>query len=511
MPRNIALRMTGVTKRFPGVLALDNVDLTVREGECHALLGENGAGKSTLMKILSGAYTKDAGQIELFGKPVEIGSPHEAEELGVSIIYQELNLVGALSVAENIFMGRLMKKGLMHVDWPQIYSEAKRLLKEVDCDVDVRAPVHSLGIAQQQMVEVAKALSKESRIIIMDEPTAPLTTKETENLFTIIRKLQSNNVAVIYISHRLEEVVKICDHATIMRDGKYITDLPVPDLTIDDIIRYMVGREIKDKYPRIEKEIGGPVLEVEHLTAGKRVQDVSFTVNKGEILGIGGLVGAGRTETARALFGLDPIQSGKIKVNGKEFAIRAPRDAIAAGIGFLTEDRKGEGLVLKMNILHNITLATLHEFTRGVHLDGSKEAGTVEDYIGKLTIKTPSALQLSGNLSGGNQQKVVLAKWILSNCDVLIFDEPTRGIDVGAKIEVYNIINELAKEGKAILVISSEIPELLGVSDRIVVMARGRVSGMLSREEANQESVMTMATGIDIPAAADTSDRKDLA
>jgi ribose transport system ATP-binding protein len=491
----VALRMTGITKQFPGVLALNEVNLTVRQGEVHALLGENGAGKSTLMKILAGAYVKDAGEIEVFSQKVGLGTPRSAEDLAISIIYQELNLVGALSVAENIFMGRLKTRGI-HIDWRDINREAERLLRDLEIDIDVRRPVRDLGIAQQQMVEVAKALSKEARIIIMDEPTAPLTNRETENLFRVIRKLRENHVAVIYISHRLEEVKEICDRATIMRDGKTIAEVDVADISLDGIIRHMVGREIKEKYPRIEKTIGEEILRVENLYSGDKVRDVAFAVHGGEILGIGGLVGAGRTEMTRALFKLDPGTGGKIYIRGRLRRIQKPRDAIAAGIGFLTEDRKSEGLVLKMSVGKNITLATLKHFTRLFHLDHGKEQKTIADYIGKLAIKTPSPEQSVNNISGGNQQKIVLAKWMLSRCDVLIFDEPTRGIDVGAKIEVYTIINQLAKEGKAILVITSEIPELLGISDRILVMARGRISGELRREEATQEAVMTLATGI---------------
>jgi ribose transport system ATP-binding protein len=491
------LEMRGITKKFPGVIALDHVNLYVSEGEVHALLGENGAGKSTLMKILAGAYSKDSGEIELFGGKVEIGTPRNAEMLGISIIYQELNLVGALSVAENIFIGRLKTSGGIHVNWADINRGAERLLHDLEIDIDVHRQVRDLGIAQQQMVEVAKALSKEARVIIMDEPTAPLTNRETENLFRVIRKLKANNVTIIYISHRLEEVKEICDQATIMRDGKTIIEDKVASLSMDDIIRHMVGREIKEKYPRIEKAIKKEeVLRIENLYSGDKVKDICFAVHAGEILGIGGLVGAGRTEMARALFKLDSNTGGKVYVRGKLCSIRNPRDAIAAGIGFLTEDRKTEGLVLKMSVGDNITLASLKNFTRLFHLDHGKEQKTIGDYIGKLAIKTPSAKQLANNISGGNQQKIVLAKWMLSHCDVLIFDEPTRGIDVGAKIEVYNIINYLAKEGKAIIVITSEIPELLGISDRILVMSRGRISGELKREEATQKTVMTLATGI---------------
>lgn len=497
MSDKIVLKMSGITKRFPGVLALDNVSLTLYEKEVHALLGENGAGKSTLMKILSGAYTKDAGEIEVFGEKVELGHPKISEDLGIAIIYQELNLIPSLTVAENIFMGRHRMKNKFHVDWKGMYEEADRLLKELDVEVKSTDYIKDLGIAQQQMVEVAKALSKNAKIIIMDEPSAPLTDKETKTLFRIIRMLKQNGVAVVYISHRLEEVKEICDRATIMRDGQTIAQAMVADVSIDDIIRMMVGRELKDKFPRVAKEIGEEVFRVENLCAGSKVQNVSFSVKAGEVLCMGGLVGAGRTETARAIFGLDAKTDGKIFIDGKECKIKNPKDAIAAGIGFVTEDRKGEGLVLNLSVGTNITLAALADFGNSMHLDLRAEKRTIGDYIQKLNIKTPSAEQKVENLSGGNQQKVVLAKWLLSKCRVLILDEPTRGIDVGAKIEVYNLINEMALEGKAILVITSEIPELLGICDRVVVMARGRLRGELTREEADQESVMTLAVGME--------------
>ena len=494
MEEKYALQMSGITKRFPGVLALDNVSLRVKEGEVHALLGENGAGKSTLMKILSGAYVKDEGEIKVFSETTEIGSPQASEKLGIGIIYQELNLVPTLTVAENIFLGRYPMKGIQ-VDWKKLFDDADALLEELDVDVDSHALVRELGIAGQQMVEVAKALSMNARIIIMDEPTSPLTDKECSNLFRIVRKLKGNGVSVIYISHRLEEIFEICDRATVMRDGATITELNVADTDMDEIIRYMVGRELKDQYPRVEKEIGGEMFRVEDLCAGKRVNHISFSVNKGEVLCMGGLVGAGRTETARAVFGVDKKTSGKVYIEGKECNINSPRDAIAAGIGYVTEDRKGEGLVLKLSVGENVTLAALGKFMHGVKLNLSEEEKAIAEYVDALNIKTPSTAQKVENLSGGNQQKVVLAKWLLADCKVLILDEPTRGIDVGAKVEVYNLINSLAKQGKAILVITSEIPELLGICDRVVVMSRGRVSGFLSREEATQEEIMRLAIG----------------
>ena len=494
MEERYALQMSGITKRFPGVLALDNVSLRVKEGEVHALLGENGAGKSTLMKILSGAYVKDEGEIKVFSETTEIGSPQASEKLGIGIIYQELNLVPTLTVAENIFLGRYPMKGIQ-VDWKKLFDDADALLEELDVDVDSHALVRELGIAGQQMVEVAKALSMNARIIIMDEPTSPLTDKECSNLFRIVRKLKGNGVSVIYISHRMEEIFEICDRATVMRDGATITELNVADTDMDEIIRYMVGRELKDQYPRVEKEIGTEMFRVEDLCAGKRVNHISFSVNKGEVLCMGGLVGAGRTETARAIFGVDKKTSGKVYIEGKECNINSPRDAIAAGIGYVTEDRKGEGLVLKLSVGENVTLAALGKFMHGVKLNLSEEEKAIAEYVDALNIKTPSTAQKVENLSGGNQQKVVLAKWLLADCKVLILDEPTRGIDVGAKVEVYNLINSLAKQGKAILVITSEIPELLGICDRVIVMSRGKVSGFLSREEATQEEIMRLAIG----------------
>jgi ribose transport system ATP-binding protein len=495
MSEEYILQMTDITKRFPGVLALDHVSLRVKAGEVHALLGENGAGKSTLMKILAGAYVKDEGEIEVFSRKTELGDPKAAENLGISIIYQELNLIPTLTVAENIFLGRYKMSNRIQVSWKKVYEEAETLLKDLEVDVKGTDYIRDLGIAQQQMVEVAKALSMNAKIIIMDEPTAPLTARETKNLFRIVKKLKESGVSIIYISHRLEEVLEMCDCATVMRDGCTIQELNIADVTMDEIIRLMVGRELKDKYPRIEKEIGEELFRVDNLCAGSKVQNVSFSVRKGEVLCVGGLVGAGRTETVRAIFGLDVKTDGRVFIEGRECAIKNPKDAIRAGIGYVTEDRKGEGLILKLGVDENITLAALDGFRKGIHLNLGKEKNTVKEYVKKLNVKTPSIYQKVENLSGGNQQKVVLAKWLLSECKVLILDEPTRGIDVGAKIEVYNLINELAREGKAILVITSEIPELLGICDRVVVMARGRMSGSLSREEADQESIMTLAVG----------------
>ena len=496
------LEMREIVKRFPGVLALDHVSLSVRKGEVHALLGENGAGKSTLMKVLSGAYSKDEGAILIDGQEVDIRSSADAQKLGISIIYQELNLTEQLTVAENIFMGRPIMKNPLMVDWGAMYREAQKLLDDLGVEINAHSLIRDLGVAHKQMVEVAKALSLNARILVMDEPTAPLTNREIDTLFGIIRMLKERGVAIIYISHRLEEVKEVCDRATIMRDGRNITAVNVADVSIDEIIRYMVGRELKEKFPKIHVPLGEELLRVEHLNAGKQVKDISFTVRAGEILGIAGLVGAGRTETARAIFGMDRKDSGEIYLAGKRVDIRRPLDAIRAGFGFATEDRKDEGLVLTMNVGHNITLATLSDFSHMGKLNLKKERDTVLDYIKRLNIKTPSHLQLARNLSGGNQQKVVLAKWLLSRSKVIIFDEPTRGIDVGAKIEVYNIINELIRQGAAVVMISSELPEILGMSDRVAVMHQGTITGTFANDGTlTQEKILYYATGGDLHTA----------
>ncbi len=492
------LEMQGIVKKFPGVLALNHVNLTVKKGEVHALLGENGAGKSTLMKVLSGAYQRDEGKILFDGREVEIGSAHDAQGLGISIIYQELNLTEQLTVAENIFMGRQIMKNRFAVDWKRMYAEAQKILDDLGVEINAHALVRDLGVAHKQMVEVAKALSINSKVLVMDEPTAPLTNREIKTLFDTIRMLKSRGVSIIYISHRLEEVMEVCDRATIMRDGCNVTELNVADTDLDEIIRYMVGRELKEKFPKIHLEPGAERLRVENINAGKQVKNITLSVRGGEILGIAGLVGAGRTETARAIFGMDQKETGEIYVDGNRVDINHPLDAIRAGIGFVTEDRKGEGLVLTMPVSQNITLATLNKFGSSAHLDLIGERNTVNEYIGRLNIKTPSPAQLARNLSGGNQQKVVLAKWLLSDSKVIVLDEPTRGIDVGAKIEVYNIINDLIRAGVAVVMISSELPEILGMSDRVAVMHQGEITGVFDNDGTlTQEKILYYATGGD--------------
>jgi ribose transport system ATP-binding protein len=491
------LQMKAVSKRFPGVLALDNVHLDVKKGEVHLLAGENGAGKSTLVKILAGAYKKDSGQIVLNGQAVDHLTPKYAQELGISIIYQEFNLVPYLSVAENIFLGReiLSDKIPGKIKWDKMYSAAQKILDDLHVDIQAKTIVRELGVAQQQMVEVAKVMSLKSEIIIMDEPTASLSSKEIEGLFLTIRKLKEKGISIIYISHRLEEFNQIGDRVTVMRDGKTIKTLNIQDTNTDELIKLMVGRELKEKFPKISMEIGDEVLKISNLTTKKLLKNISFSLHAGEILGVAGLVGAGRTEMARAIFGLDHIESGQVIVNGVTAKIKHPREAINAGIGFITEDRKAEGLVLTLDVGSNITLAGLNEFTKGIHINLKKERSVINEFISKLNIKTFGSSQKALNLSGGNQQKVVIAKWLLSKSKIFIFDEPTRGIDVGAKTEVYNLINELLKGGAAVLFISSELPEILGMSDRLIVMCRGEITAELQTKETTQEKILYFATG----------------
>ncbi|MDW8206972.1 MAG: sugar ABC transporter ATP-binding protein [Chloroherpetonaceae bacterium] len=488
--------MRHISKQYPGVRALDDVSLTVYPGEVHALLGENGAGKSTLMKILAGAQSRDSGEILLYGQPVAIDSPHRAMELGIAIIYQEFNLVPYLSAGENIFLGREPRATLPgFVDFKALYRMAQEILDRLGVKIDARTPVNQLSVAQQQMVEIAKAASQQARILVMDEPSATLTDHELQALFQLIRQLRDEGVSILYISHRLEEIFEICDRATILRDGRWIATRSVSDLTREEIIRLMVGRELREAIPKVAVEPGPPALAVKHLNRAGVLHDVSFHVCRGEIVGLAGLVGAGRTETARAIFGADPIDSGTIEVFGRPVTIRSPQDAIRHGIGLVTEDRKQQGLVLGMAVRENTTLANLGALSSLGFIRRNAERQVAEQYRKSLAIKTPSIEQTVQNLSGGNQQKVVLAKWLFTGSKILIFDEPTRGIDVGAKSEIYRLMNDLAAQGVAILMISSELPEILGMSDRILVMHEGRIAGELSRAEATQEKIMHLATG----------------
>ena len=496
----VILTMKGIDKSFPGVHALDHVNLEVRAGEVHALMGENGACKSTLMKVLTGIYKKDSGTITYFGKEVEFHNTREAQDAGVVIVHQELNMVGDLTVAQNIFIGREPKKGI-RIDDKKMIEDSKKLFERLKIDINPREKMKNLTVGKQQMCEISKAISHDCKLIIFDEPSAALTEKEIEDLFKIIRDLREQNMGIIYISHRMDEIKVITDRVTVMRDGGYVGTLITKDSTKEDIINMMVGRVIYEdpKTHSMCPPDAPVVLKVEHLNAGHMVQDVSFELHKGEILGFSGLMGAGRTETARAIFGADPKQSGKISIMGKdgqlhEVTINNPQDAVNAGIGYLSEDRRRFGVVVQKSIIENSTLACLDEFANGPFINKAKEKKETERLIKELATKTPTADQLVMNLSGGNQQKVVIAKWLIRNSDILIFDEPTRGIDVGAKNEIYKLMNKLASEGKSIIMISSEMTEILRMSDRIVVMCEGKKTGEIRIEEATQENIMDKAT-----------------
>ena len=495
LSNEVILTMEGIDKSFPDVHALDHVNLEVRKGEVHALMGENGAGKSTLMKVLTGIYTKDSGTITYEGKEVEFHGPKEAQEAGIVIVHQELNMMNHLTVAQNIFIGREFMKGGI-IDDAKMNAESKKLFDQLGINIDPTEKMGNLTVGKQQMCEIAKAISHKAKVIIFDEPSAALTEAEIEELFKIIRDLRDQQLGIIYISHRMDEIKVITDRVTVMRDGGYVGTLITKDCTKDDIINMMVGRVIYED-PKTKSMVAPDapvVLKVEHLNAGKMVQDVSFELHKGEILGFSGLMGAGRTETARALFGADPKESGDIYVNGKKVDIRSPKDAVALGIGYLSEDRKRYGIVVDKSVAENSTMAHLKNFVKGLFIDKRKEEDATQDYIKRLNTKTPSTDQLVVNLSGGNQQKVVLAKWLVKDCDILIFDEPTRGIDVGAKSEIYHLMNELVAQGKSIIMISSEMTEILRMSDRIVVMCEGKKTAEIDIADATQESIMHAAT-----------------
>ena len=491
----VILTMQGIDKSFPGVHALDHVNLEVRKGEVHALMGENGAGKSTLMKVLTGIYSKDEGTITYEGKEVEFTNPREAQAAGIVIVHQELNMMGHLTVAQNIFIGREPMKGGL-IDDAKMIEESRRLFEMLNIDIDPTEKMSRLTVGKQQMCEIAKAISHEAKVIIFDEPSAALTEAEIEELFKIIRDLREKQMGIVYISHRMDEIKVITDRVTVMRDGGYVGTLITKDCTKDDIINMMVGRVIYED-PKTESAVpkdAPVVLKVEHLNAGKMVQDVSFELHKGEILGFSGLMGAGRTETARALFGADPKESGDIYINGEKVDIKSPEDAVAHGIGYLSEDRKRYGIVTAKTVAENTTMACLPDYMKGIFIDRKREDEVAQKYVEQLKTKTPGVDQLVVNLSGGNQQKVVIAKWLAKNCDILIFDEPTRGIDVGAKSEIYHLMNELVAEGKSIIMISSEMTEILRMSDRIVVMCEGKKTGEIDISEATQENIMHAAT-----------------
>lgn len=489
--------MEGIEKSFPGVHALSNCQFELLSGEVHALVGENGAGKSTLMKILSGVYKKDSGTIYIQGEQVEFHNTKQAQIHGISIIHQELNLMKHLTAAQNIFIGREHSQKLPFiVDEKTINEKTKQLFNMIHLDLDPRVKIAELTVAKQQMVEIAKALSYNMNVLIMDEPTSALSDSEIEDLFKVIRHLKEQGKGIVYITHRMEEIKQICDRVTVMRDGNYIATTPIKEITIEQIISQMVGREVYETvHSHGDTTNNEVVLEVKQLNQGNKVRDVSFKLHKGEILGFAGLLGAGRTETARAIFGADPKDSGEIYIKGKKVDIRHPRDAVKHGIGYLSEDRKQYGLALNLSVETNTVIASLEKFTTPIGtVDTKKTKNIAQQFVERLKTKTPSIYQITKNLSGGNQQKVVISKWLVRDCDILIFDEPTRGIDVGAKSEIYKLLNELADEGKSIIMISSELPEILRMSHRVLVMCEGKVTGILPAAECTQEKIMYYAT-----------------
>lgn len=489
---SLLLEMRGIQKSFYGNEVLHAVDFSLEAGSVHALMGENGAGKSTLMNILVGIHKRDGGTVEIEGQAVEIDSPAVAQKMGIAMIHQELSSVVEMSVAENIFLGREpIKNGL--IDYRQMYKQTEELLETLHITLSPKTKMGRLRVADQQLVEIAKAVSQNARILIMDEPTSSITDREVANLYSIIRNLKKRGTGIVYISHKMDEVYTITDKITILRDGESIVTWNTKEATNDMVVKAMVGRELTEQYPAREPNIGEPILELKGLTKQGEFEDISFTLHRGEILGLVGLVGAGRTETMQSLFGLTKVESGEIYIKGEKVELKKPADAIHHGIAYVTEDRKGEGLVLPMSIAHNTTLPSMKELSNKVFIKSAEEKNRTDQILSELRVKMANSKLAVKNLSGGNQQKVVLAKWMLKEPDIIIFDEPTRGIDVGAKAEIYKLMNEFVARGKAIIMISSEMPEAMGMSDRILVLSNHRVSGELKKDEFSQDSIMTMA------------------
>ncbi|MDP8079468.1 sugar ABC transporter ATP-binding protein [Phocoenobacter skyensis] len=489
------LAMKGISKSFSGVVALKNAEIDLKAGEVVALMGENGAGKSTLMKILTGIYSRDSGTVTYMGKEVEYKGPSESEEDGIAIVHQELNMMNDLTVAQNLFIGKESMNGFF-IDDAEMNRKARELFKILNIDIDPAEKIENLTVGKQQMVEIAKAISKNAKVIIFDEPTAALTDSEIDELFKVINDLRDKGTGMIYISHRMDEINIISDRVTVMRDGEFVGTLVTKECDKNDIIKLMVGRTIFAE-PKAQSNVDpdAPViLKCENLNRGKYVKDVSFELRKGEILSFAGLMGAGRTEVARLIFGADRKDSGKVYINGKEVQIDSPKDAVAAGIGYLSEDRKRYGLIVDKPVEENTVIATLDSFMKGLFIDTEKSREVSKKYVNELKTKTPSVEQPVKKLSGGNQQKVVIAKWLVRDCDILIFDEPTRGIDIGAKSEIYHLMEELAQQGKSIIMVSSELPEVLRMSDRVIVMCEGKVTGTFDISEATQERIMQAAT-----------------
>ncbi len=494
-PSEPIVELTAISKQFGAVQALRDAGLALYPGEVHALLGENGAGKSTLVKILGGIYRPDTGTITLRGETIELHSPAQAQHLGIAVIHQEPTLFPDLNVAENVFMGRHPRDRFGRVAWKQMYQEVERLLASLDVPLSVYTPVQGLSVADQQLVEIAKALSLDARVLVMDEPTAALSAHEVEKLFVITKQLRERGVAILFVSHRLEEVFELADRVTIMRDGAHVITAPTSELTSEDIIRHMVGRELTALFPKGEAQIGEVLLAVQHLTRKGVFEDVSFQLRRGEILGFSGLVGAGRTEVARVIFGIDRADAGEIRIGHELVHISSPKVAMRYGLAYVPEDRRQQGLVMDFSIAANMTLPILRQFSRLGIVDRQRERTIATEYSQQLRVRSAGIDQLVRALSGGNQQKVVLAKWLMTNPKILILDEPTRGVDIGAKAEVHRIISELASKGLAIILISSELPEVLAMSDRVLIMHEGHVAGMFDRAEATQENVMFAATG----------------
>ena len=488
------LELKHITKLYPGVVALNDVSLEVRRGEVHALVGENGAGKSTLIKTCSGAITPTKGEIVINGKSFTGMTPQTSEQNGIGVIYQEFNLVGDLSVAENIFLGRAIRKGII-IDQKAMERESQKILESMNIKINPKTLVKTLSVGYQQMVEIAKAVSQNAKLLIMDEPSAPLTSAEVDAMFAIVDQLKENGVSIIYISHRLDEIFRLSDRITILRDGQYVTTLNTNETNKDELVKYMVGRQLTEVYPKRDSScVKDEVIFEAVNVSGNGDRNISFKLHKGEVLGFGGLVGAGRTEFAELMFGMHPKTAGKFIFKGKEISPKTPKDAIELGIGLVPEDRKKEGALLGMSIRCNINMPIYHKISKAAVINEKKEEEIAQTYRKEISIKTPTLDQLVKNLSGGNQQKVILAKWLAADSDLLIFDEPTRGIDVGAKQEIYTLINHLVEQGKTVLMISSEMEELMGMSDRILILAEGNMTGELKKDEFDQERIMQLAS-----------------
>ncbi len=490
----LAIAMAGIGKRFPGVLALENVDLDLAPGKVHALMGENGAGKSTLIKILAGVYRPDSGTIRIGGNAVDLRSPRDALRQGIKVVFQEIALISEFTVAENIFLEGYPTNGVGSIDWNKINADAAALFERIGFNVDPAEKVGNLPVSKQQMVEIARALAHEARVVVMDEPTSSLTPAEVALLFEVIRRLTSIGIAVLYVSHKIDEIFEIADTVTVLRDGRHISTKPIAEHTPDSLIHDMIGRRIENLFPRERGPASAEtILKVENLSTTDKLKDVSFEARAGEVLGFFGLMGAGRTELAKAIVGFDPIRTGRISIGGQPLTPHDTRTGKALGIGLLTEDRKSEGLMLELPVLHNMSLASLSSFSSGGFVDEGRERSAVQEFIDRFRVKTPSLNRQIKYLSGGNQQKVLLARWLMRGLKVIVVDEPTRGIDVGAKSEIFALIDKLAADGLAVVMMTSEMPELLGLSDRIAVMAEGRLTAVMDRKDATQEKVLNAA------------------